>query len=172
MNRPRHLHLKSLAMILGILAPIFMAMPASAGDNYSFKHINGNNGLSSSNVKCIAEDSFGFMWFGTKNGLNLYDGVRMRLLDCYDEALKQGNDNIGALYEDKDKNMWVGTDRGVYIYNPLTDRFSKSVAADPETGEYASNWVQSIVGDGKGHVWVLIPDQGVFYYHDAGKVDF
>ena len=172
MNRPRHLHLKSLAMILGLLAPIFMAMPASAGDNYSFKHINGNNGLSSSNVKCIAEDSFGFMWFGTKNGLNLYDGVRMRLLDCYDEALKQGNDNIGALYEDKDKNMWVGTDRGVYIYNPLIDRFSKSVAADPETGEYASNWVQSIVGDGKGHVWVLIPDQGVFYYHDAGKVDF
>lgn len=172
MNPLRRLHPKSLVALLGLFATIIMVLPANAGDNYSFKHIDSSRGLSSSNVKCITEDSFGFMWFGTKNGLNLYDGVRMRLLDCYDEELAQGNDNIGALYEDEDKNMWVGTDRGVYIYNPRTDRFTKSMAKDERTGVTPFNWVQSIVGDGKGRVWVLIPDQGVFYYHDGDKMDF
>lgn len=43
--------------------------------SYYFTHINGDNGLSSSNVKAIIQDSYGFMWFGTKNGLNRFDGT-------------------------------------------------------------------------------------------------
>ncbi len=41
------------------------------------------------------------MWFGTKNGLNLYDGMDIERLKCFDYVRKHGNDNIGALYEDK-----------------------------------------------------------------------
>ena len=48
---------------------------AQAYAQYYFTHINGENGLSASNVKTILQDSYGFMWFGTKNGLNRYDGT-------------------------------------------------------------------------------------------------
>lgn len=42
--------------------------------SYSFYHVSSEDGLSASNVKAILQDSYGFMWFGTKNGLNRYDG--------------------------------------------------------------------------------------------------
>ena len=49
-------------------------------------HINSETGLSQSNVKTIIQDSYGFIWFGTKNGLNRYDGQRVVQFDCKDYA--------------------------------------------------------------------------------------
>lgn len=125
------------------------------------------NGLSSNNVKCILQDSYGFLWLGTKNGLDRYDGTIIRTFNCYDYTTNHGNNNIGALYEDRNKQLWVGTDRGIFVYNPRTDRFSQVTAADRSTGAMADNWVQTIIGDKHGNVWALLPDQGVFKYSDG-----
>lgn len=161
-------HIFIAALMAALLLPV---MPIKGNGHYVFRHVDYNVGLSSSNVKCIVEDSYGFMWLGTKNGLHRYDGISTRRLKCYDYNKKQGNDNIDAIYEDKEKKLWVGTDRGVYIYNPITDRFSFMDIKDKNTGEYPNNWVQAISGDDKGNVWVLQPDLGVFRYY-AGKVTF
>lgn len=144
--------------------------PLHGQGNYSFTHINGENGLSASNVKVILQDSYGFMWFGTKNGLNRYDGTSILQLDCDDLKAGKGNHNISALYEDKDRNLWVGTDRGIYIYNPASDIFTIVEQRTPE-GIAPGNWVQEIVGDPQGNIWALVPDQGVFRFHD-GKMDY
>ncbi|WP_302951661.1 hybrid sensor histidine kinase/response regulator transcription factor [uncultured Prevotella sp.] len=160
------------ALIMAVLASVLLAAcPAYATGNYSFKRIDNTFGLSSSNVKCVAEDSYGFIWLGTKNGLHRYDGLDMRRLNCFDHKKKQGNNNIAALYEDERKMMWVGTDRGVYLYNPKTDTFSFLDRKDRRNGKYPDNWVQTIDGDGKGNVWVLLPDLGVFHYHGQ-SVDY
>lgn len=148
-----------------------VAVPLVAYGQYSFNHVDYNVGLSSSNVKCIAEDSYGFIWLGTKNGLHRYDGMSTRRFNCFDYVKRRGNNNIGAIYEDGGKKLWVGTDRGIYLYDPVTDLFSYMDTRDDRTGQSATNWVQAIAGDGKGSVWALLPDQGVFRYHD-GKVDF
>ncbi len=134
--------------------------------NYYFTHINGDNGLSQSNVKAIIQDSYGFMWFGTKNGLNRFDGTAIQRMNCEDTASGIGNNNISALYEDKDRNLWVGTDRGVYLYNPHSDVFTYM---SHKTGEgiEMQNWVSAIVGDSVGNTWIVIPDQGVFRYKDG-----
>ena len=153
------------------MAVLLPYMHAHGGGNYSFKHIDNSLGLSSSNVKCIVEDSYGFVWLGTKNGLHRYDGIDMRRLNCFDYEAKQGNNNIAALYEDEHRRLWVGTDRGVYIYDPRSDRFGFVGVKDAKTGIYADNWVQAIDGDGKGNVWVLLPDLGVFRYH-GGRVEY
>lgn len=147
-----------------LASALLAACPAYATGNYSFKRIDNTFGLSSSNVKCVAEDSYGFIWLGTKNGLHRYDGLDMRRLNCFDHKKKQGNNNIAALYEDERKMMWVGTDRGVYLYNPKTDTFSFLDRKDRRNGKYPDNWVQTIDGDGKGNVWVLLPDLGVYSY--------
>lgn len=73
------------ALIMAVLASALLAAcPAYATGNYSFKRIDNTFGLSSSNVKCVAEDSYGFIWLGTKNGLHRYDGLDMRRLNCFD----------------------------------------------------------------------------------------
>lgn len=139
---------------------------ANPAAQYNFRHIDSSDGLSANNVKCILHDSLGFMWFGTKNGLNRYDGSTLRVYECYDQELNRGNNNIGALYEDEDSTLWIGTDRGIYRYDPHADRIS-FVDLTPDDGVMPNNWVQAIVGDRKGSVWALLPDEGVYLYKDG-----
>ncbi len=136
---------------------------------YNFRTIGGRDGLSANNVKSIVRDKQGFMWFGTKNGLNRYDGSRIKVYNCFDKELKIGNNNIGSLYVDEDSVLWIGTDRGIYRYYSETDQI-KFVNLKPSKGSHPDNWVQRVTGDGKGNVWAVLPDDGIFRYYD-GKVE-
>lgn len=133
--------------------------------NFYFSHITGENGLSQSNVKVIIQDSYGFMWFGTKNGLNRFDGTSIVQINCNDYLAGTGNNNISALFEDKERQLWVGTDRGVYRYNPALDLFT-AMNMETEEGLSMNNWVSDIVVDSVDNIWIVIPDQGVFRYKD------
>lgn len=165
----RHL-MGSLLSLVFLTACMLQPLNANGNGDYSFKHIDSSFGLSASNVKCIVRDSCGFMWFGTKNGLNRYDGSEIRKLNCFDFELNHGNNNIGALYEDSNNMLWVGTDRGIFIYNPRTDRFSYVNRRDTNDTE-AANWVQTIDGDKNGNVWAILPDIGIFrYFNDKVKL--
>lgn len=154
-----------MSKFLTTVIALLLALPSMMGARvYSFTSIGNEAGLSSNCVKCILQDSYDFMWFGTKNGLDRYDGTTIRHYNCYDENARRGNNNIGALYEDKDKRLWVGTDRGVYIYNPLSETFS-FLDVKSADGVSADDWVQTICGDKEGNVWVLVPNQGLFRFH-------
>lgn len=134
--------------------------------NYTFGHINSRQGLSSANVKTIMQDKYGFMWFGTKNGLNRWDGRSMKRFHIFDPELKRGNNNVGALHETDDNKIWVGTDRGVYIYDMVADSFSFfNLKTADNIG--AEDWVQEIYADPRGDMWILIPSQGVFHLHNG-----
>ena len=76
--------------------------------NYYFSHISSADGLSESQVKVILQDSYGFMWFGTKNGLNRYDGTSIQTINCDDYIAGKGDHNISALFEDENRKLWVG----------------------------------------------------------------
>lgn len=156
-----------LMFALGSVSPVF-----ASDDSFSFKHIDAHDGLSSSNVKCIARDRNGFMWFGGKNGLNRYDGREMVIYNCFDDVAKKGNNNIDALYVESDTCIWVGTDRGIFTYNPVDEKFSyvdRAPVNNPK--KRADNWVFSISGDGQGNVWAVLPDVGIFRFYD-GKAEY
>lgn len=125
-------------------------------------------GLSQNNVKSICQDSYGFMWFGTRNRLNRYDGVSFKVYNCYDHITGKGNNNISALFENSDKNLWLGTDKGVFTFDPVTERFSsfdvKTVHGDSITG-----WVADIQQDQNNNIWIVVPNQGVFKYDLIGR---
>ena len=151
-------------LLLYILCSTKAGYAANRGmANYYFSHISVENGLSQSNVKAIVQDSYGFLWFGTKNGLNRFDGTSIVQKDCDDYTAGTGNHNISALFEDKNRILWVGTDRGVYQYNPASDIFT-AVNLKTAGGIDMNNWVSNIVADSLDNIWVVIPDQGVFRY--------
>jgi hypothetical protein len=97
-----------------------------ADEHYYFKNLSVQNGLSQNTVNAILQDKQGFMWFGTKDGLNRYDGLSFRKFKHDDRTRRSiGNNFITALYEDSKGDIWVGTDVGLYIYNPEKDSFRR-----------------------------------------------
>ena len=111
-------------LLLFLLSVCFFLPDFAATGQYNFIRVDGGSGLSNSHVKSIIQDSYGFIWLGTRNGLNRYDGVSMKLYNCYDETLQHGNQVISALFEDNHRQLWVGTDDGVYIQELATGKFS------------------------------------------------
>ncbi|NDW10891.1 two-component regulator propeller domain-containing protein [Dysgonomonas sp. 520] len=137
---------------------------SAADASYYFSRINNKSGLSQVNVKAIIQDSYGFVWFGTRNQLNRYDGSRMKVFNCYDTDQKRGDNNISALYEDDNRELWVGTDKGIYIFNPIDEKFSFFDKAT-EKGIKITDWVSTIQRDSDNNIWVVIPNEGIFRYH-------
>lgn len=134
---------------------------------YAFRSLDINNGLSNNTVNAILQDRQGFMWFGTKDGLERYDGLSF--LTFTKESGTLGNNYITALYEDNQGQIWIGTDIGLYVYSPLTEvatRFTKK----SDLNTMINNTVNSIAGDKKGGIWITVQGQGIFYYHSGNNL--
>lgn len=94
-------------------------------DGFNFSQISSRNGLSQNTVRAIATDKNGFIWAGTLDGLNRYDGYNIR---SYQSQISNPNSladhRIRELFVDRDGLLWVKTYKGEYsCYNPLTDSF-------------------------------------------------
>lgn len=155
-----------LTLLVSFLTSMISYAAQPKQNNFYFTHIAGDDGLSQSNVKSIIQDSYGFMWFGTKNGLNRYDGTTIRVINCHDYNKDRGNNNISALYEDNRKRLWIGTDKGIFIYDPITELFDFQ-DIQTETGAISMyNWISDIKADKAGNIWIVIPNQGVFRWNN------
>ncbi|MEJ2349828.1 MAG: two-component regulator propeller domain-containing protein [Anaerolineales bacterium] len=89
-----------------------------------FEHIAVEQGLSQSTIYSILQDSRGYLWFGTWDGLNKYDGRTFKVYRNDPEDPDSLSDNIvWTLYEDSSGTLWVGTDGGLNKFDPETDRF-------------------------------------------------
>ena len=80
---------------------LLLLMPVAAGANYMFKHIGVQQGLSQSTVYAILQDRTGFIWFGTKAGLNRFDGTTIKVYHRQNDAHSLGSEVINVLFEDK-----------------------------------------------------------------------
>jgi ligand-binding sensor domain-containing protein/signal transduction histidine kinase/DNA-binding response OmpR family regulator len=104
-----------------ILATLFILI-ATAGwaQRLDFTHLTPENGLSQKSVLAIAQDSHGFMWFGTADGLNRYDS---RDFKVYSTASGLHTSYILCILEDSKNTLWAGTRGGMFRYQPQTDNF-------------------------------------------------
>ncbi len=93
--------------------------------SFTFSHLTIEDGLSQSTVFCILQDASGYMWFGTTDGLNRYDGYNFVVYNNnpLDSTSISGN-SITELCEDKDGYIWIGTNEGILNrYDRKTDTF-------------------------------------------------
>lgn len=126
--------------------------------------------MSQNTVNAILQDRKGFMWLGTKDGLNRYDGLSFRKFK-HDAANPRsiGNSFITSLYEDFNGNIWVGTDAGVYIYYPEKEAFEEFDCQSLEKTRIERS-VSMIAGDKQGRVWIAVEAQGMFCYDTRQKL--
>lgn len=93
--------------------------------SYSFKHLTNEDGLSSSNVNCLLRDSYGYLWIGTENGLNKYDGYTFTIYKNSNNKNSIFDNYCFELFEDKEKNIWLASRFGICRYNRITDDFER-----------------------------------------------
>ncbi|WP_163397400.1 hybrid sensor histidine kinase/response regulator transcription factor [Flavobacterium fluviatile] len=93
---------------------------------YRFKNFSAADGLSQSSVIAIHQDKLGQMWFGTRDGLNKFDGSKFTVYRYHPtDGLSLSNNDILAITEDHEGKIWVGTYNGLNIYDPVKDRFTR-----------------------------------------------
>ena len=103
-----------MKIISTFITLLLLSAPCSAlTDDYIFKQLTINDGLSQSTVFATLQDSRGYMWFGTINGLNRYDGYEFKVYVNNPADSTSISDNfISALFEDDEDYIWVGTTNG------------------------------------------------------------
>ncbi|MEX0845380.1 MAG: two-component regulator propeller domain-containing protein [Balneolaceae bacterium] len=140
-----------------ILCFVSITLSAQNLANQEFWYLTPNEGLSQSTVSVIFQDSEGFMWFGTLEGLNKYEGQNQNIViykhDPADTS-SLSNDEVEIIFEDSRNNLWIGTDGGgLNLYNRDTENFTIYQAAEhPHTGKLSDNTVHTIVEDMEGNL--------------------
>lgn len=138
--------------------------------NMHFRHYKIDDGLSSNRINCITQDSIGFMWFGTNNGLNRFDGYNFKVYTSKDgDETALRSRMVTAIIESTDRKLWIGTDAGVDIFDPVTGvftRFDKKTI----TGESLEYHIVKILEDDDGEFWFATRNSGLFRYSPHKEV--
>src|SRR5438046_546090 len=101
-----------------LFAILFVSTVAFGQIGEPVEYLGIEHGLSNNAVTCIYQDQYGFMWFGTRDGLNKYDGYTFTVFKNHlHDSTSLIDNRIVAISEDADNNLWIGTKKGVSIFN-------------------------------------------------------
>ena len=150
---------KPLFTIGLVLFPLFgfaqTEIPVLKGEDIKFEKISTEQGLSNNSILCIIQDNKGFLWIGTSDGLNKFDGYS--ITNYYynpDDPNSLSGNSIQAILEDDSGKLWIGTREGLNKFNPKTEKFTV-FKYDPQDSESLShNNVRSIFEDSSGTLWI------------------
>ncbi len=93
-------------------------------NDLKFEHYSSNEGLSQRSVTSIFQDKKGYLWFGTRDGLNKFDGKNfVQYRHNSQDSTSLSYSWVSAIYEDTKGNLWVGTKQGLNKYNPIDNNF-------------------------------------------------
>lgn len=121
-----------------------------------FERFTVERGLSQSSVFSIAQDSLGFIWFGTKDGLNRYDSREFKVFKhkATDTTSISSSVNINVLLTDSKGNLWAGTQEGLNRYVPETNSFIRYLNVPGDKNSLSNNTIRSLYEDKQGNLWV------------------
>ena len=127
-----------------------------------------NNGLSANRVYSILQDSKGFMWFGTDDGLSRFDGLNFKNYYLSDYIDATTSNSVRKLFIDKHEKLWIGLDNGLVVFDPRTEEFRRFTASTA-TGETIDSYVSDIMEDKEGELWIATYGKGLYRYTKGEK---
>ena len=149
--------MKKYFFCIQFLIILIFSSPATS-QQIQFRHLTIDNGLSQNAIPAIIQDRHGFMWFGTKDGLNRYDGYNFKIFqnDPLDSTSISSN-YISSIFEDHRGIIWIGTLTGnLNYYLETGETFRDVKVADNK------NKITAITEDRSGHLWVSTEGAGLF----------
>ncbi|RKY95109.1 MAG: hypothetical protein DRQ13_07495, partial [Ignavibacteriae bacterium] len=158
MNKINKLKIKFIIITLFVFSPIIIAQ-----NNYHFKNFSDVEKLSNNQVSDFFQDSYGFMWIATDDGLNRYDGRSVKIYKNIQGDDKSLPDNATMqVIEDQDKNIWVACFNAIGKLDRKTDKFKKyslnhlSFKSPPT--------IYSAILDNEGRIWFSTSELGLIRY--------
>jgi signal transduction histidine kinase/ligand-binding sensor domain-containing protein/DNA-binding response OmpR family regulator len=151
--------------LLHIFLYLYLPSPAQ---NIQFERIPNELGLSQNLISAIVQDDQGFLWVGTKDGLNRFDGYHFKVFKNAPSDSNTISDNyIKSLYIDSCKRLWIGTSNGLNLYNPEQESFylvlpQHNSALKSASSAAKKNEINDIIQDGNGTFWVSTNGSGLY----------
>jgi len=153
-----------------ILLIFICAKSLFASSYLFFKRFQVEDGLSHNTVWCGLQDSYGFLWFGTSDGLNCYDGRTNKIYrNVLNDKFSLENNFVQTLFEENQRNIWVGTNWGIYIYDRNTNHFTH-FNKRTNYGVLISSEVRKIIRTHNGLIWIATLGQGLFIYNPKTNI--
>src|SRR5690554_599501 len=162
--------MRKLSSVLCLAAFCFLLPVAAFGQggeptgNFKINYLGIEKGLSNNSVTSIYQDERGFMWIGTFDGLNRYNGYDFLVYrNQPDDSTTLINNRIVSIYE-KGDGLWVGTKKGLSVYNYLTGTFENSLLWDAPSNSFEKilQSINQITGTGDT-VFVATGGKGLLY---------
>ncbi|WP_276373649.1 two-component regulator propeller domain-containing protein [Chryseolinea sp. H1M3-3] len=157
--------------LLVSILQIFPVIAFPQQSNLKFEHIGLNEGLSQSNITCILQDSRGFMWFGTRDGLNKYDGYTITVYKNEEENRNSiSADYIRDIIEDSKGNLWIATlGGGLNMFDRQKEKFIRFTNDPKNSKSISSMLINTLEEDDKGNIWVGTDDLGLELFNPEKK---
>ncbi len=135
---------------------LFISNIYAQNSKIKFLHYSIEQGLSQSMVNCIIQDSKSFMWFGTQEGLNRFDGYQFKVYrNNPQDPNSLSNNYIRTMIEDHNGIIWIGTvGGGLNSYNPSTELFTQYRNNTKDTFSISSDDIWSLSEDKAGNLWI------------------
>jgi ligand-binding sensor domain-containing protein len=153
-----------LLLLAALVIEIMECAPLSAAPYINSRSYTVEQGLPSNCVYGIVQDSIGFVWFGTSNGLCRFDSREFRTYQYSRQNRNSISSNsIRRIMIDSGGRIWISLDNGVDIYDPATDAF-RHFDAVTEEGLGISGRTIEIIEDRDGEMWICTVDSGLFRY--------
>lgn len=146
---------------------LLMVLSVKGEERFYFSNLSLDDGLSQITVTSIHQDKKGFMWFGTRNGLNRYDGYEFDIFQTvFSDDSTISDNHILCIAEDEKGNLWIGTNNGLNYLDLQTDMFRRYHADPDDEYSLSHNTIYSLQRDDQDNLWIGV-ENGLDFYESA-----
>jgi signal transduction histidine kinase/CheY-like chemotaxis protein/ligand-binding sensor domain-containing protein len=153
---------------------VYVGIPTRAfsqDNSIKFEHLGIDDGFSQGNINCILQDKKGFIWFGTSNGLNKYDGYKYTVYENNSQNDSSLSHNfIKGIVQDPDGSLWIATfGGGLNKFDPVSEKFTRYRHNSNYPSSVCSDFLSTVKIDSHGNLWVGSNDRGLDLFDRKNK---
>ncbi len=133
-----------------------------------FDNLTLKDGLSSKDISFVHQDQRGLIWIGTKDGLNRFDGINIKVYRKSQKTSSLIDNRLNSIIEDTDGTFWIGTQGGISHFNPFFETFENFVNDPKNPKSLSDNWDCNVFKDSHQRIWVM-NNRGLHLFNRQNK---